>query len=80
MRISLNKRLAKLEQAFPPPTELEAHEAVWREAFSEFGIPPDTPVPNHRPIIRQLIEVDGTPSQELLRLNGQYVSKLHGNP
>jgi hypothetical protein len=77
MRISLNKRLVKLEQAFPPPTEAEAHEAVWREAFSEFGIPPDTSAPDHRPIIRQLIEADGTPSDKLLRLNGQFVGKLH---
>ena len=74
MRVSLKKRLAKLEGVLPPPTEVQAHEAAWREVFKEFGISPDTPPLNHRPIIRQLIEADGTPSDKLLRLNGRFVS------
>ena len=74
MRVTLNKRLAKLEQVMPSKAQNEAHEAAWQEAFSEFGIPTETPIPNHRPIIRQLIEANGTPSDKLLRLNGRFVS------
>ena len=70
----MNKRLAKLEEALPPPTKAEAHEAAWREVFKEFGIPPDTPTPNHVPIIRTLIEADGTASEKLLSLNGRFVA------
>jgi len=69
----LNKRLAKLEQVIPSKAQAEAHSAAWQEVLKEFDLLPDTPLPNHRPIVRQLIEADGTPFQELLRMNGRYV-------
>ena len=73
MKITLNKRLGKLEQAIPSKAQAEAHQAAWREVFEEFGVPAETPIPSHVPIIRQCIEVDGTPSDKLLKLNGRFV-------
>ncbi len=76
MRVTLNKRLARLEQAVPSKTQAQAHEAAWREAFKEFGLPPDTPVPAYLPIvIRAVIDADGIASEEFLMVNGRYVSR-----
>ena len=73
MRLTLNKRIAKLEQAIPSKAQLEEHQAAWREVFEEFGVPAETPIPNHIPIIRQCIAADGTQSDKLLSLNGRFV-------
>jgi hypothetical protein len=76
MRVTLNKRLTKLEQSIPPKAQVEAHEAAWREVFKEFVVPLDTPIPNYYPpIIRAVIDADGTVSDEFLCVNGQYVSR-----
>jgi hypothetical protein len=76
MRVTLNKRLTKLEQSIPPKAQVEANEAAWRQAFKEFGLPADTPVPQHMPIIiRAVIDADGTVSDEFLSVNGRYVSR-----
>ena len=81
MRVSLSKRLGKLEQAVPSKIQVEDHRETWREVLREFGLPPETPVPNHMPIvIRQLIQADGTPSDRLLSLNGRFVAKQHNQP
>jgi hypothetical protein len=70
----LNKRLSKLELSIPPKAQVEAHEAAWRQALKEFGLPADTPVPKHMPIIiRAVIDTDGTASEEFLSVNGQHV-------
>ena len=73
MRITLNKRLSKLEQAIPSKAQQQEHQAAWRAVFKEFGLPPDTPMPSHIPIIRQCIAADGTQSDKLLSLNGRFV-------
>jgi hypothetical protein len=73
MRISLNKRLTKLEQDIPSQAQVEVLQDAWLEVFEEFGLPPDTPTPGHVPIIREIIEADGTSSAKLLYLSGQFV-------
>lgn len=75
MRVSFTKRLSKLEQAIPSKAQLEEHQAAWREVFKEFGVPAETPIPNHIPIIRQCIAADGTPSDKLLNLNGWFFGR-----
>ena len=74
MKITLNKRLSKLEQAVPSKTELEAHQAAWREVFKEFGVPAETPIPNHMPIIREGIDPDGSVVFRVLRAGGTSIS------
>ena len=80
MRVTLNKRLAKLEQSIPLKEDkaaMEAHAAAWREVFKEYGVSLDTPIPNYYPpiIIRAIVDADGTVSDEYLCVNGQYVSR-----
>jgi len=70
MRVTLNKRLAKLEQAIPSKAQAEAHEAAWQEVFDEFGLPPDTPIPSHMPIVIEGIDHDGSVAFRVLRVGG----------
>jgi len=67
MRLTLNKRLSKLEQAIPSKVRAEAHEAAWRDVFEEFGVPAETPIPSHMPIIREGIDHDGSVAFRVLR-------------
>ena len=73
MKITLNKRIAKLEQAIPSKAQLEEHQAAWREVFKEFGLPPDTPIPSHMPIIREGIDHDGSVAFRVLRAGGKSI-------
>ena len=73
MRVTLNKRLAKLEQAIPSKAQAEAHQAAWQEVFDEFGLPPDTPIPSHMPIIREGIDHDGSVVFRVLRAGGKSI-------
>ena len=70
MRVSLTKRLSKLEQAIPSQAQQQAHQAAWREVFKEFGVPAETPTPNHMPIIRVGIDHDGSVAFRVLRAGG----------
>ena len=73
MKITLNKRLGKLEQAIPSKAQAEAHQAAWREVFEEFGVPAETPIPNHMPIIREGIDPDGSVVFRVLRAGGKSI-------
>jgi hypothetical protein len=80
MRLTLNKRLAKLEQAIPSKAQAEAHEAAWQEALSEFGLPPDMPIPSHMPIIREGIDHDGSLAFRVLRAVGKSIPDPSSTP
>ena len=56
MRASLTKRLAKLEQALPSKAKAESYQSRWLQLFEEFGVPPDTPIPDELPIVIEFIE------------------------
>ena len=70
MQVTLNKRLTKLEQSIPSLAQLEGLQQAWLEVFEEFGLPLDTPIPNHMPIIREGIDHDGSVAFRLLRASG----------
>ena len=73
MRVNLTKRLGKLEQAIPSKAQAEAHQAAWREVFKEFGVPAETPIPNHMPIIREGIDHDASVAFRVLRAGGKSI-------
>ena len=73
MRVSFTKRLGKLEQAIPSKAQQQEHQTAWREVFEEFGLPPDTPIPNHMPIIREGIDHDGSVAFRVLRAGGKSI-------
>ena len=73
MRVSFTKRLGKLEQAIPSQAQQQEHHAAWREVFDEFGVPAETPIPSHMPIIREGIEHDGSLAFRVLRTGSKSI-------
>lgn len=75
MRVSLNRRLTKLEQTLPSRDKAQAHQAEWKRLFEEFGVPSDTPIPNTAPLVIEFIDPeDRSVVSRMLPFNGKMLT------
>jgi hypothetical protein len=75
MRVTLKKRLTKVEQALPSKAKAEVHKSQWLELFEEFGLPPDTPIPDEIPLgINFIKPEDRSIVSRMLPFNGRMLT------